>query len=113
MMPRATRVGAIVLLSLCWGSALAGPSISILSPKDGAKLDSMAQNTLRYRTADFPPGARVTVYMDGTEVSILPPDRGSYIMETLAPGRHRICVKAIDKTEHAIAPPRCIHLDVH
>lgn len=83
-------------------------AVRILQPADGAKLDSMAQAKLVYEVDAGPQGDHVHVYVDDREVGILRQHRGSYTLETLAPGPHRLCVKVVNKGHTPIGLQKCV-----
>lgn len=109
---------AILCVSLLFGglapvSVLAAEgSVTIVSPKDGAKLDAMAQNKIVYDVVPGPRGDHVHVYVDGKEVGILRQLKGSYTFETLSPGKHNICIKVVNKAHVPIGIERCVNVSV-
>lgn len=105
------------LISPIFGAALlactqagfaADASVKITSPADGAKLDAMAQNKLVYEAIPGPKGDHMHLYVDGKEAAILRQLKGSYALETLAPGKHDICVKVVNKGHTPIGVEQCI-----
>ena len=105
------------LISPIFGAALlactqagfaADASVKITSPADGAKLDAMAQNKLVYEVIPGPKGDHIHLYVDGKEAAILRELKGSYALETLAPGKHDICVKVVNKGHTPIGVEQCI-----
>ena len=115
-----SRLLAITLLSaLMLGTLLLAPvamaaegSVTIESPKDGAKLDAMAQNKLVYSVAPGPHGDHVHVYVDGKETGILRQLKGSYTLETLAAGAHDICIKVVNKAHTPTGVQHCVKVQV-
>jgi len=103
--------GAAALTTLAPG-AYAAPSVHIEAPADGAKLDAMEQNRLVYEVDPGPRGDHVHVYVDGKEVGILRQRKGSYPLETLAPGMHQLCVKIVNKAHTPIGVEECVKLAV-
>lgn len=108
-----------LLLALMSGAAVLAPaamaaegSITIDSPKDGAKLDAMNQNKLVYAVVPGPGGDHVHVYVDGKETGILRQLKGSYTLETLAAGKHEICIKVANKAHVPIGLQRCVTVSV-
>lgn len=88
------------------------PFVKITSPADGAKLDAMAQNKISYEVSPGPRGDHVHAYVDGKEVAILRTLKGSYTMETLAPGKRVICVKVVNKGHTPIGVEKCVNVMV-
>lgn len=110
---------ATLLVALMSGAYLLAPaamaaegSVTIESPKDGAKLDAMSQNKLVYAVVPGPGGDHVHVYVDGKEAGILRQLKGSYTLETLAAGKHDICIKVVNKAHTPIGLQRCVAVSV-
>ena len=114
------RIPAVVLsFALLPGVAMfaphacaAEPSVSIVSPQDGEKLDVMAQNKIVYEVVPGPQGDHVHVYVDNEEVGILRQLKGSYAFESLPAGRHDICIKVVNKAHVPIGVERCVNVHV-
>ena len=88
-------------------------SIKITYPMDGAKLDAMTQNKVVYEVMPGPKGDHVHLYVDNKEAAILRQLKGSYALETLAPGKHDICVKVVDKGHTPIGVEQCVKVTVN
>ncbi|MEO8332284.1 MAG: hypothetical protein ABI479_07605 [Gallionella sp.] len=93
-------------------AAAAEPKIEISSPVDGAKLDAMEQNKLDYNITRGNNGDHSHVYVDGKEAALLRQMKGSYTLESLAPGKHEICIKIVNKNHTPIGVERCIKVEV-
>jgi hypothetical protein len=105
---------AVLSVSLCAASmawAQKG-SVEILSPADGATLDSFDQNRIRYRVVPGPRGDHVHLYVDGKEAAILRELKGSHTLETLSPGPHELCIKVVNKAHVSLGVQRCINVRV-
>ncbi len=92
--------------------ATGAPFVRITQPADGARLDAMQQSRLVYEVEPGPRGDHVHVYVDDREVGILRQLKGSYALETLAPGRHTICVKVVNKAHTPIGVQDCVSVSV-
>ncbi|OFZ67239.1 MAG: hypothetical protein A2V79_12485 [Betaproteobacteria bacterium RBG_16_56_24] len=100
---------ALVLTGLAAPLAVAAESkVEISSPKDGARLDAMEQNKLVYNITPGGAGDHMHVYVDGKETALLRQMKGSHTLETLAPGKHEICIKIVNKNHTPIGVERCI-----
>ena len=88
-------------------------SVRITSPADGATLDAMAQNKVAYEVIPGPKGDHVHLYVDNKEAAILRQLKGSHVLETLAPGKHDICVKVVDKGHTPIGVEKCVKVTVN
>ena len=86
-------VASAILFS---GAALAAGSITVISPKDGAVLDSGSGNKLEYNVELSPNGNHLHVYVDGGRPII---DRNvsgcpcSIDLPDLSSGKHEIVIK--------------------
>jgi len=111
---RAWACGAALALVLLAppDAAAAEPYVPITSPADGAPLDAMDQNRLVYEVDPGPRGDHVHVYVDGDEVGILRQLKGSYTLETLAPGSRELCVKVVNKAHTPIGVQDCVQVRV-
>lgn len=96
------------LLACAQISLAADASVEITSPKEGAKLDAMTQNKIVYEAMPGPKGDHIHLYVDSKEAAVLRQLKGSYALETLAPGEHNICIKIVDKGHTPIGVERCI-----
>ena len=101
--------GAFLLAPVC---ASAEGSVTIESPKDGARLDAMKQTSLVYEVLPGPDGNHVHVYLDDKEVGILRQLKGSYALPTLAAGKHDTCIKVVNKGHTPIGLQRCVGVTV-
>lgn len=101
----ATMIGIVTPLA---ASAAGAPYVRITQPVDGARLDAMAQNRLVYKVEPGPRGDHVHVYVDDREVGILRQLEGGYTLETLAPGRHALCIKVVNKAHTPIGVQDCV-----
>ena len=94
-------------------SAMAAtPSVTITAPVDGATLDAMEQNKITYDVVPGPKGDHTHLYVDGKEVAILRELKGSRTLESLAPGKHAICIKVVNKAHTPIGLEKCVNVSV-
>lgn len=89
------------------------PSVRITSPADGGSIDAMTQTQVVYEVIPGPKGDHVHLYVDDKEAAILRQLKGSYPLATLAPGRHDICIKVVDKGHTPIGVQQCIKVTVN
>ncbi len=88
------------------------PSVTITAPADGATLDAMEQNKISYDVVPGPKGDHTHLYVDGKEVAILRELKGSRTLESLAPGKHAICIKVVNKAHTPIGVEKCVNVSV-
>ncbi len=84
------------------------PSVRIISPEDGATLDMMAENRVRYAVVPGPRGDHVHFYVDGSEEAVLRQLEGRYLLGSLAEGSHELCIKVVNKNHTPIGVEQCI-----
>ena len=94
------------------GVLAATPSVIINAPADGATLDAMEQNKVDYEAVPGPRGDHLHVYVDGTETALLRQLKGTYTLDTLAPGAHEICIKVVNKNHTPIGVGKCVNVTV-
>jgi len=103
----------VVLASIVSPPAMAaGTKIDISSPVDGAKLDAKEQNKLDYNITLANDGDHIHVYVDDKETALLRQMKGSHTLESLAPGKHEICIKIVNRNHTPIDIERCVKVTV-
>lgn len=75
-------------------------AVTISSPKDGDKFKSTANIKISYKATLGEKGDHLHLYVDDQPEIMLHKLKGSYMLEPLAPGKHGICIRIMDK-EHA------------
>lgn len=71
-------------------------SVTITTPADGATLTANTEHTLSYEVNPGDNGDHVHIYVDDKE-DILRELKGDYILPELAPGKHTIGIKVVNK----------------
>lgn len=113
MNPRYLLAAVTLGISLAIPAAALGQGkVTITSPAEGATLDAMGENRLVYDVVPGPRGDHVHVYVDDQEVGILRKLKGSYLLETLSPGKRAICVKVVNKAHVPVGIERCVRVNV-
>jgi len=102
----------LFLLFVTTTSLAADGSVIISSPKEGATLDAMSENSITYAIVPGPKGDHSHLYVDGEEVGILRKLKGSYKLPTLAPGERTLCIKVVNKNHTPIGVEQCIKVRV-
>lgn len=87
-------------------------SVTISSPADGAKLSRAAQTKINYEVTPGSKGDHTHLYVDEKEVGVLRQLKGSHMLESLAPGKHGICIKIVNKGHTPIGMQQCIKVSV-
>lgn len=111
------RIAAAAALALLLAvppisGAVAKAYVKIAAPANGVKLDGMELTRLSYEVEPGPKGDHVHVYVDGKEVGILRQLKGSYTLESLAPGDRTLCVKVVNKAHVPIGVEQCVKVRV-
>lgn len=102
-----SQAAILVSLVLCGAAGAADGHVRITQPATGATLDALEQIELVYEVSSGV-GDHVHVYVDDQEVGILRQLKGSYTLESLAPGKHDICIKVVNKAHTPIGLQDCI-----
>lgn len=110
LVPIATALALAFFPAL--GGAASDAYVKITAPADGAKLDGMELTRLAYEVKPGPKGDHVHVYIDSKEVGILRQLKGTYTLESLAPGERTLCVKVVNKAHVPIGVEQCIKVRV-
>jgi hypothetical protein len=105
------------LASLVFGghvpAALAADaSVTISSPRDGAKFDPKTEVDVVYEVTLGPNGDHVHLYVDSVEVAILRTLKGSHSVGELAVGLHEICINVVNKAHAPIGAQACVNVIV-
>lgn len=87
-------------------------SVTISSPKEGAKLDAMAENSITYEVVQGPKGDHSHLYVDGEEAAILRQLKGTSKLPTLSVGEHNLCIKVVNKAHTPVGVEKCVKVTV-
>jgi hypothetical protein len=101
---------AIVMLPQA--TMAAEPSVRINAPLDGAELSAMRSHAVDYDVTRGGGGDHIHLYVDGDEAATLRQAKGSYNIEYLAPGKHEICIKLVNKNHTPIGVQQCVNVAV-
>ena len=91
--------------------AQAEASVTIRAPADGAVIQSGAPVELDYAVIPGPRGDHVHVYMDGEEVAILRQLDGRHRLDPLAPGRHEVTIKVVNRAHVPIGVQGAVFIE--
>jgi hypothetical protein len=83
-------------------------SITIVSPKDGARLDAGESYPLEYDVVPGPGGDHFHVWVDGERGPGVHVLKGKYDLPKLSPGEHIITLKVVDKGHVPTGPEKTI-----
>lgn len=87
-------------------------SVSILSPRDGVKLDPKVRCRVYYEFSAGPKGDHAHLYMDDKQVAELRRTKDSYTLNSLTLGEHEICIKVVNKGHKPIGTQQCNKITV-
>ncbi|MEW6313951.1 MAG: hypothetical protein AB1513_07910 [Pseudomonadota bacterium] len=115
-----------ILLPVCWltfcsfcslyaphalpAAHAADGNVTILSPADGAKLGAATKNKVTYEATLGAAGGHVHLYVDDEETAVLRQHKGEYVLDPLAPGNHRVCIKLVNKAHVPTGMEHCINV---
>ena len=87
-------------------------SVTISSPANGAKLSQAAQIKINYEVMPGPKGDHTHLYVDEKQAAVLRQLKGSHMLEALAPGKHEICIRIVNKGHTPVGVQQCIKVSV-
>ena len=87
-------------------------SVTISSPHDGDKISPKTEVKVAYEIMLGSNGNHAHLYVDNGEAVILRASKGSHTLGTLAPGKHEICVKVVNKAHTPIGAQACVNVNV-
>ena len=87
-------------------------SVTIFMPADGAKLSRTAPTIINYEVMPGPKGDHTHLYVDDKEAAVLRQLKGGYTLEPLAPGKHEICIKIVNRGHAPIGVQQCAKVSV-
>ena len=91
-------------------AAVAGASIKILSPVDGARLNAGEEYSLSYEVAPGKGGDHFHVWVDEKRGPGIHDNKGTYTLPKLTPGDHTIYIQIVDKGHVPTGPKKSIHV---
>lgn len=104
----------MLLMAFVLGCGVSGAAqaadgtVTILSPADGAWLDSMEKASIRFAAEPGTAGDHVQLFVDDCEVAVLFELSGDYAMPMLIPGPRDVCIKLVDKGNTPVGVEKCI-----
>ena len=98
-----------LLLVLFCGSALAAEGkITISSPAHGALISADSKFALNYEATLGPKGDHLHLYVDDKRIDVLRQLKGSYDIDALTPGKHKICLTENTKWHGSTGLESCV-----
>lgn len=106
-------LATLIAFSCCVPLVLADDaSVTISSPANGAKLSRTEQTKINYEVMLGSKGDHTHLYVDDKEMGVLRQLKGSYTLESLAQGKHEVCIKIVNKGHTPIGTQQCIKVSV-
>lgn len=111
------RAAAILFLGACasatihaadMGMEMQKGTVMIAAPKDGAKLSAAGENKLDYAITLGQGDDHFHVWIDEEKSPAQRDLNGSYILPKMAPGKHVISVKVVDKAHVPTGPEQTV-----
>jgi hypothetical protein len=90
----------------------ADASVTISSPREGAKSSPKREVDIVYEVTPGPNGNHAHLYVDGGEAVVLRALKGSHAVGPLAVGVHEICIKVVNKAHTPIGTQACVNVSV-
>jgi hypothetical protein len=118
--PRRSSMNAHILKTLIitflLGSNLAladNGKVTILSPMDGAMVESTDKTELEYEATPGPDGDHLHLNVDGKRVDVIHQLAGTVMVDALPPGKHQICLAVNTKSHVPTGVEECINVTSH
>jgi len=120
----AVRRGAVMVMaftSLCASLAIEADymdkeastgSVTIMTPRDGAMLPATGENELAYSIKLGQGDDHFHVWVDGEKGPAQRDLEGRYVLPKMAPGKHAIIVKVVDKGHVPTGPQQSVFVTV-
>jgi hypothetical protein len=106
-------LAALIVLGCHVPAALAaGASVTISSPRDGAKFRPWTEVDIVYEATLGPNGNHVHLYVDSGKAVLLHALKGSHSVGTLVEGAHKICINVVNKEHTPIGAQACVNVSV-
>ncbi len=86
----------------------ADAAISISKPVGGIIFGPTSKIEISYEATPGPKGDHVHLYVDDQKPVVLHQLKGSHTIDTLAPGKHGICARIVDKNHAEIGTQDCV-----
>jgi hypothetical protein len=106
-------LAGLIVLSCHVPAALAtDASVTISSPRDGAKFRPTTEVDVAYEATLGPNGNHVHLYVDNGKAVVLHELKGSHAVGTLVEGAHKICINVVNKAHTPIGEQACVNISV-
>jgi hypothetical protein len=103
------KILAPLLLVLFCGQALATEGkITINSPARGALISADSKLAVNYEATLGPKGDHLHLYVDDKRIDVLRQLKGSYDIDALPPGKHKICLTENTKWHMSTGLENCV-----
>ena len=106
-----TRIS--IVLALIFGANLAfadSGKVTIMSPKDGAMIDSAYKTEVKYEANPGSDGEHLHLNVDGKRVDVVHQLKGTLKVDALPPGKHQICLAVNTKGHVPTGAEGCINV---
>jgi hypothetical protein len=103
----------LVIFAFIFGSNLAFSDtgkVTIISPADGAMVDSYYKTEVKYEAIPGPDGDHLHLNVDGKRVDVIHQLKGAVMVDALPPGKHRICLAINTKGHVPTGVEGCINV---
>lgn len=84
--------------------------VTIVSPADGATVDSGYKTEVKYEAVPGPDGDHLHLNVDGKRVEVVRQLKGTVTVEALPPGKHKICLAVNTKAHVPTGAEGCLNV---
>jgi hypothetical protein len=103
------KILLVLILVFAWAQAFAAEGkITINSPANGAMVSAKGKVPVNYESVLSSSGDHLHLYVDGERIDVLRQIKGSTELDSLAPGKHKICLTENTKSHAATGLETCI-----
>ncbi len=102
----------VIFAFVFWGNLAFADTgkVTIISPADGAMVDSYYKTELKYEVIPGPDGDHLHLNVDGKRVDVVHQLKGTVMVDALPPGKHQICLAVNTKGHVPTGVEGCINV---
>ena len=101
---------ALLLAFACYVPVVlaADAKVVISSPAEGAKISPTSKIEVVFEATPGPNGDHLHLYVDDGKAVVLRALKGSHTLQPLAPGKHGICARLVNKEHAEVGAQACV-----
>ena len=108
-----SNILSLIIVTFLLGANLAFADtgkVTIISPADGAMVDSYDKTAVKYEATTGPEGDHLHLNVDGKRVDVIHQLKGTAMVDALPPGKHQICLAINTKGHVPTGVEGCINV---